>query len=153
MKNNCVDGKYFKGNVKDVNAGDRYYYDGATFELFANGVINNKAIFETHMKEYDKILRASHNPQKGYIRFNSNDSYENQEWPFAGLRVAVAQNNFGNKKEAKKLIDRVTFLAGKNYNLIPEIISNDLEMYKGAIPMVGYGSGAYLLALLNYYGK
>jgi hypothetical protein len=41
--------------------------------------------------------------------------------------------------------------ANKNNNLIPEILSNDLSMYRGAIPMVGYGAGAYILAVLSFY--
>ncbi len=49
----------------------------------------------------------------GYIRFNSADSYENQEWPFASMWVAVAQTIFGNPPEAKRLLARVTQLAGQ----------------------------------------
>lgn len=49
----------------------------------------------------------------GYIRFNSADSYENQEWPFASMWVAVAQTIFGNPAEAKRLLARVTQLAGQ----------------------------------------
>ena len=98
-------------------------------------------------------IRAQKNPSKGYCRFNSSDSYEKQEWPFAGLRVAVAQNHFGNRPEAKRLIDRITSFANRNNKQIPEILSNDLGLYRGAIPMVGYGSGAYILAVLDHYRK
>lgn len=35
------------------------------------------------------------------------------------------------------------------YNCIPE---GDNE-YIGTIPMIGYGSGAYLLSLLEYYNR
>jgi|CXWL01.1.fsa_nt_gi GH15 family glucan-1,4-alpha-glucosidase len=143
--------KFIKGNVNDQNETDHYFCDAATFELFANGLLKDKNLFSSHMAYYDKQLRAGHDSIKGYIRFNSNDSYENQEWPFAGLRVAVAQSKFGNKKEAKKLIDRVTVYASRNFNTVPEILSIEESAYKGAIPMVGYGSAAWLLALLEYY--
>ena len=151
MKHYLISGEYFKGNVQDSLTVVHYYFDAASFEVFANGLIQDKNIFSSHMQVYNQEIRASMDSSKGYIRFNSNDSYENQEWPFAGLRVAVAQNYFGNKKEAKKLIDRITSLASGNYNQIPEIISLDLNRYKGSIPMVGYGSGAYILALMDYY--
>ena len=105
------------------------------------------------MQEYNKHNRAANDANRGYIRFNSGDSYENQEWPFAGLRVAVAQKNAGNKTEAKKLVDRITGFANRNNNQVPEILSNDMNMYRGAIPMVGYGAGAYILSLLNYYNN
>lgn len=154
IMNNClINGKYIKGNATEQNPTDHHYFDAATFELFANGLISDKKLFLSHMKEYDQHNRINKDPAKGYCRFNSNDSYENQEWPFAGLRVAVAQDHLGSKTEAKKLIDRITSYASRNNNQVPEILSNDLGLYRGAIPMVGYGSGAYILAVLDYYRK
>lgn len=155
MKNMWMENKYVKGNANDFSPEDHYYFDGATFELFASQFIKDKSMFVSHMNEYNKHLKVNekYGKDRGYIRFNSEDSYENQEWPFANLRVAVAQNHFGLKTEAKKNIDRITSFAEKNYNLIPEIITNDEEAYSGAIPMVGYGSGAYVLAILEYYNQ
>ncbi|MFT3843418.1 MAG: hypothetical protein QM725_00045 [Lacibacter sp.] len=152
IKSNClIDGKYIKGNATEQNPADHHYFDAATFELFANGLISDKQLFLSHMKEYNLHNRVNKDPSKGYCRFNSSDSYENQEWPFAGLRVAVAQNHLGSKTEAKKLIDRITAYAARNNNQVPEILSNDLGLYRGAIPMVGYGSGVYILAVTDYY--
>ncbi|MGZ3925245.1 MAG: glycoside hydrolase family 15 protein, partial [Flavisolibacter sp.] len=154
IMNNClIDNRYIKGNATEQSPSDHHYYDAATFELFANGLINDKKLFLSHMQEYDLHNRINKDPSKGYCRFNSNDSYENQEWPFAGLRVAVAQDHLGNKAEAKRLIDRITSFASRNNNQVPEILSNDLGLYRGAIPMVGYGSGAYIIAVLDYYSK
>lgn len=151
MKNALINGKYIKGNATEQSPADHHYFDAATFELFAGGLVSDRALFLTHMAEYNKHNRAVGDPNRGYIRFNSNDSYENQEWPFAGLRVAVAQTKLGSRIEAKKLIDRVTIYASRNHNQVPEILSNDMGIFKGAIPMVGYGSGAYILALVAYY--
>lgn len=155
MKNMWMENRYVKGNANDFSPEDHYYFDGATFELFASQFIKDKSMFVSHMNEYNKHLKVNekYGKDRGYIRFNSEDSYENQEWPFANLRVAVAQNHFGLKQDAKKNIDRITSFAEKNYNLIPEIITNDEEAYSGAIPMVGYGSDAYVLAILEYYNK
>lgn len=151
MKNCLIDGRYIKGNATEQHPSDHHYYDAATFELFAGGLVTDKKLFATHMAEYNKHNRAAGDPQKGYIRFNSSDSYENQEWPFAGLRVAVAQKKLGNSMIAKQLISRITGYAASNHNQVPEILSNDLGLYKGAIPMVGYGSAAYILALIAFY--
>ena len=140
-----------KGNAQDEYPSDHYFFDGATFELFAGGFIREKALFLSHMAAYDQELRVKVGEKAGYIRFNSADAYENQEWPFAGLRVAVAQTIFGNRQEARHLIDRVTKLAGYNHHLIPEIISLQDGQYKGSVPMVGYGAGAYVLALVALY--
>lgn len=151
MKNALIEGRYIKGNATEQSPGDHHYFDAATFELYAGGLIPDRKLFLSHMAEYNKHNRAVGDPNRGYIRFNSNDSYENQEWPFAGLRVAVAQVKLGSRVEAKKLIDRVTAYASRNHNQVPEILSNDMGIFKGAIPMVGYGSGAYILALVAYY--
>lgn len=168
------DGKYLKGNSVDAHKTDHEYFDSGVFELFANGLITNKNLFLSHMAECDKFLRIKGN-RPGYIRLNSNDPYENQEWIFINLRISVARMLFGQKEEAAKLINYVTDQATLNYNIIPEMISNKLQMRKvpgefyewntwcncirhdddlfiGTIPMVGYGSGAYVIALYRYYG-
>lgn len=150
-KHYLINNEFFKGNVQDSLPGDHYYFDAASIELFANGLFRDPSLFQRHMKMYDRILRGANDPTKGYIRFNSNDSYENQEWPFAGLRVAVAQNQQGSRTLAKLQIDRITMIASRNYNQVPEIISLELQRYRGSIPMVGYGAGAYLIALVDYY--
>ncbi len=153
LSNCLINGKYFKGNATELKPTDHHYFDVASIELFANGLINKPTLFASHMAEYNKHNRAVHDPNRGYIRFNSADSYENQEWPFAGLRVAVAETMQGSKQTAKKLINRITVYANRNNNLIPEILTNEMSAYSGAIPMVGYGAGAYVLAVLAYYGK
>lgn len=151
LQNCLVAGKFIKGNATEQLNTDHHYYDAATFELFAGGLIKDKKLFASHMAEYNQHNRAMKDANRGYIRFNSSDSYENQEWSFAGLRVAVAQNHLGSKVEAKKMINRITTFANRNHNLVPEILTNDMNLYSGAIPMVGYGSAAYVLAVLDYY--
>jgi GH15 family glucan-1,4-alpha-glucosidase len=169
------DNKYIKGNVNDQLKTDHEYYDAGVYEIFANGLINNKKLFLSHMNEYDKILRIKGN-RPGYIRLNSTDPYENQEWVYINLRIANAHLLFGEKREAGKLLNFVTEQAAVNNNTIPEMYSNKLQMdkvtndfksndiwcncirdkddqYIGTVPMVGYGSAAYILTLFAYYNK
>ena len=102
------------------------------------------------------------------------DPYENQEWVFIDLRIARAWLLFGGKEEAANLLHFVTDQAVVNNNMIPEMHSNKLQMdkvpdsfkgndiwcncirdkgdqYIGTVPMVGFGSAAYILTLLAYY--
>jgi Glucoamylase and related glycosyl hydrolases len=174
FKHMLCDGDYFKGNSEDRNKTDHEYFDSGVYEIFANGLITDKSLFLSHMDACDPFLRIK-GERPGYIRLNSNDPYENQEWIFIDLRISVARMLFGQKGEAKKLINYVTNQAALNYNTIPEMISNKLQMekvpedsyvwniwcncirheddmYIGTIPMVGYGSGAYVIALYKYYG-
>ena len=57
------------------------------------------------------------------------------------------------KKEAKQLIDWVTSYSKYNFNFIAELYNDNDENYGGAVPMVGYGAGAYILTINNYYNK
>ena len=82
---------------------------------------------------------------------------------------------FGQKQDAETLLNFVTEEAAINFNTIPEMYSNKLQMervsdnfrqnnvwcncirdqdnqYIGTIPMVGYGSGTYILTLFAFYG-
>jgi GH15 family glucan-1,4-alpha-glucosidase len=169
------DNKYIKGNVNDQLKTDHEYYDAGVYEIFANGLINDKKLFLSHMNEYDKVLRIK-GIRPGYIRLNSTDPYENQEWVYINLRIANAHLLFGEKGEAAKLLNFVTEQAAVNNNTIPEMYSNKLQMdkvtndfksndiwcncirdkddqYIGTVPMVGYGSAAYILTLFAYYNK
>lgn len=65
----------------------------------------------------------------------------------------MARNHFGERKKAGLLIDRTTAYAHMNYNLIPEVCGYKSDSYEGAIPMAGYGAGAYILAILDYYSS
>ena len=169
------DGKYFKGNANDQQKTDHEYFDAGVYEIFANELIQDKKLFISHMEECDKYLRIK-GDRPGYIRLNSNDPYENQEWVFINLRISLAYMLFGQREEAAKLLNYVTEQASLNYNTIPEMFSNKIQMgkvpkdfydwdiwcncirheddqYIGTIPMVGYGSGAYIIALYGYYGN
>jgi hypothetical protein len=175
MEHTLIDGKYFKGNSSDKLKTDKEYYDAGVYEIFANGLFSDKNLFLSHMAEYDNYLRIK-GKRPGYIRLNTSDPYENQEWVFINLRIALARIHFGEKEEAAQLINFVTEQAALNYNTIPEMYSNELQMkkvpegfyswnvwcncireedklYIGTIPMVGYGSGAYIITLYNYYGR
>jgi hypothetical protein len=167
--------EYIKGNVNDQLKTDLEYYDSGVYEIFANGLIRDKKLFLSHRIEYDKVLRIKGN-RPGYIRLNSDDPYENQEWVFINLRISLAHILFGEKSEAAELLNFVTEQAAVNNNVIPEMYSNKLQMdkvtgdfknsniwcncirdkdnqYIGTIPMVGYGSATYILTLYAYYAE
>ncbi len=129
---------------------NKEYYDGGSFEVFASGTIMNKDLFLRHMISYEKILRVP-DTMRGYIRIKSPDWYESQEWLFLDARIATAYMLYGEKKKAKHLIDWMTAQSSFNYNLIPEMYGYEHATYEGAIPMVGFGAGTYIIALLDYY--
>lgn len=167
------DNRYIKGNANDKQTTDPEYYDSGVYEIFANGLMIDATLFVSHMNEYDKVLRIK-GERPGYIRLNTSDPYENQEWVFIDLRISLAYILFGQKPKAAKLLNYITEQAAVNNNTIPEMISNTWQMrkvtdnykpdniwcncirdkddqYIGTIPMVGYGSAAYILTLYAYY--
>jgi GH15 family glucan-1,4-alpha-glucosidase len=167
--------RYIKGNVNDKLKTDHEYYDAGVFEIFANNLITDNKLFQSHMDEYDKVLRIK-SDRPGYIRLSSADPYESQEWVFINLRIALAHLLFGEKAKAAVLLNHVTEQAAINFNTIPEMYSNKVQrdkmtdefksfdvwcncirdkddLYIGAIPMVGYGSAAYILTLFAYYAN
>lgn len=175
LKHMLVDNAFIKGNVNNQLKTDKEYYDAGVYEIFANGLIDNKSLFESHMKEYDQVLRIKGN-RPGYIRLQGSDPYENQEWVFIDLRIALAHLLFGEKDKAFDIINFMTDQASVNYNQLPEMLSNKAQVdkvtgdlkgsnfwcncirdkddqYIGMVPMVGYGSGAYILSLYSYYGE
>jgi GH15 family glucan-1,4-alpha-glucosidase len=170
-----VDDDHIKGNVNDQLKTAHEYYDAGVYEIFANGLIQNEKLFKSHMAEYDKVLRIN-GVRPGYIRLQGPDPYENQEWVFIDMRIALAHLLYGHKDEAAKILNYFTEQASVNHNSLPEMISNKLQMervpeayipgefwcncirdkddqYIGMIPMVGYGSAAYILTLYSFYGK
>ena len=60
-------------------------------------------------------------------------------------------HKFGDQKGAVKLINWVTDQAALNFNLIPELYDRKTSFYDGAVPMVGFGAGAYAVALWDAY--
>src|SRR4029079_1546757 len=74
--------------------------------------------------------------------------YDSQEWVFVDLRTANAMH-LGARPEATDLLGWVSAQAGENYDLISELHDAATGDYRGEMPMVGFGAGAYALALLG----
>jgi GH15 family glucan-1,4-alpha-glucosidase len=151
LENLFYEGKFIKGFAEAESPATKDFYDGGTIEAFTQKVISDKDLFLNHYNEYDRVLRR--NKKHGFARLNNPDWYTNSEWAFLDLRFAIALNNFGQKKEAKHLIDWVTTYSKCNFNFIAELYNDNDENYGGAVPMVGYGAGAYILTINNYYNK
>lgn len=170
FKNLAVNGRYFKSNAQESDPAAPEFHDAGSLEIFAGGLLPDaKARFFEHLAEYDPVLRIQ-GPVPGYIRMRSDDIYENQEWVFIDLRMVSALNRYGAQKRARKMLDRITELAVQNGGQLPEMLTyrnlwkkpvseyveNEVwcycirdqnAQYAGAVPMVGYGAGAYVLAL------
>jgi GH15 family glucan-1,4-alpha-glucosidase len=102
--------------------------------------------------------------------------YDDQEWVIIDLRMAGALAAVGRATgdatataNAEALLSWVTAVGSNNYGLIPELLSDgtytsadDDDLFnpgvdnggeaQGAMPMVGFGAGAYILAVQAVHG-
>ena len=89
----------------------------------------------------------------GWMRNDDHgSSYDSNEWIFVDMRAASAFRRTGDTARADAIMAWATAQARANYDLIPELFNTfasdgPLWSYAGATPMVGFGAGAYILAL------
>lgn len=81
--------------------------------------------------------------------------YERQEFLFVDLSLAELDRRLGRKAEADAMLDRIVGKAAADHDIIPEMyVALPCKLFPGkigdatgAMPMVGYGAGAYILHL------
>ena len=143
-----VDNILIKGNVETSDPSNYDYYDGGTFEAFALGLFLEQNLFLTHFAEYRRQL-GMHTESPGFSRINQGDWYETAEWLLLDFRIAYCLQKFGEPEEARKIMDWIVSQARLNFNLLPELFDRKTGKYDGAIPMVGFGAGAFIITLLE----
>jgi GH15 family glucan-1,4-alpha-glucosidase len=128
--------------------------DGAVAESFNMDVLSVGSDLDAPTMAHLEKLRL---PDGGFMRVNGTISYQTNEWTFIDLRMAQVYMRHNDFVAAQALIDRVTSRAGENFNIIPEMLEGRGQQlpvgdYDGSIPMLGYGSGVYIMALLQREG-
>jgi hypothetical protein len=148
-----VEGRVIRGDAGAAERTEVGFHDGGTIEAFTQGVIADPGLFATHMKEYEAALRID-GPRRGvgFSRMHGGDWYDTSEWIMLDLRAASAYHRFGRVQAARDLLGWVTDQASLNYNLIPELFDRKTGRYAGAVPMVGFGAGAYIVTLGDLSG-
>jgi GH15 family glucan-1,4-alpha-glucosidase len=147
-----IGGKYLKGNVGARRQDEYEYLDAASFEAFGFGIFPDAKMFSTHLQVYEKYLRIP-GRHRGFSRVNGGESYDSAERVFLDLRIASAMCRYGMEQKAHALVRWVTTQSQRNHNLISELYDPRTAADAGAMPMAGFGAGAYLLALSDLYGR
>ncbi len=132
--------------------------DGAVMEAVNFGLFDAKSVQAKSTLAYmDRELKAWPFRSPGYLRnddardYTAGNWYDRMEWVMIDLRIASACVKMGKRDQARELIDWVTNQSDKNMNLIAELYDASSSSYQGAVPMVGFGAGVYLLALDDYH--
>ncbi len=86
---------------------------------------------------------------RGFMRDQSGGTYDSQEWIFIDLRMERALELHGETANQTNLFAWNTDQAKDNYGELSENHDPTTADYTGASPMVGFGAGAYLIALAD----
>lgn len=135
--------------------------DGALLPIIEWGIVKDPAVVR-NVVERMALLKVS---SGGYRRVRSNYTdpaiyeywYERQEFVFVDFALAEIYRQIGRKADAAALLERTVNKSAADHNIIPEMyVSLPCKLFPGAIgdptgalPMVGYGAGAYILDLLQ----
>ncbi len=134
--------------------------DGAVLTAFNFGVVTDHGVMKNTVEAMSRLAVAS----GGYRRVTCilTDPkifeywYERQEFVFVDLSLAEVYRRLGEPKKADSLLAVVVNKAARDHFFVPEMyVSVANPLFKGpigaptgAIPMVGYGAGAYISHVL-----
>ncbi len=133
-------------SAEDLLAG-KGFLDAAAIEAVASGLVDpaGKSAQATLASMRVGLVPAT---SHGFFRNDDGGWYDSQEWIFVDLRASTAMH-FMNDAAAPPLLDWVTQQSADNFNLVSELYDASTADYAGSVPMVGFGAGAYALALLD----
>ncbi len=148
LKNFVDENGVIKGTLEAKDKTEFEYFDASVVEAINFDIVPAESkIAKNTIEAIKKNLKMKN--RFGFFRVNNGDWYDRQEWIFIDLRVAVALNKAGFKKDAEQILQWITSQSNLNFNLIAELYDEWNSDYQGQYPMVGFGAGAYVLALLE----
>jgi hypothetical protein len=144
-----------------LEEGEKNEIDGALIPIINFGVVRDPKVVDDTIDRMELLKVAS----GGYRRVRSNYTdpkifeywYERQEFLFVDFTLAELERRLGRKAESDAMLQRIVDKAAADHNIIPEMyVALPCQLFPGkigdptgALPMVGYGAGAYVLHLLE----
>jgi GH15 family glucan-1,4-alpha-glucosidase len=135
--------------------------DGALLPVINFGVVRDPKLVRGTVERMNLLKVRS----GGYRRVRSTYTdpnifeywYERQEFLFVDFNLAELYRRLGRDSEADAILARIVDKAAADHNIIPEMyVALPCKLFPGkigdptgALPMVGYGAGAYVLHLLE----
>ena len=144
-----------------LEAGEKNDIDGALLPIINLGIITDPDVISDVIDRMALLKVAS----AGYRRVRSNYTdptifeywYERQEFLFVDISLAELYLRRGATADAQALVGRIVSQANADHNHVPEMyVALPCQLFPGAIgdptgavPIVGYGAGAYILYVLQ----
>ena len=138
--------------------------DGALLPIINFGVVRDPAIIRNTIDRMRLLKVAS----GGYRRVRGTYTdpkifeywYEQEEFLFVDFHIAELYRRLGRTGEADAMLQRIVDKSAADHDIIPEMyVAVPCKLFPGkigdptgAMPMVGYGAGAYILHLLDRRG-
>ena len=135
--------------------------DGALIPIINFGIVTDAKVIQETIERM-KLLKVA---SGGYRRVRGTYAdpkifeywYEQEEFLFVDFELAELYRRLGRKSEAGEMLQRIVGKSATDHNIIPEMyVAVPCKLFPGkigdptgAIPMVGYGPGAYILHLLD----
>eukprot|EP01130_Rhizamoeba_saxonica_P014288 TRINITY_DN6232_c0_g1_i1.p1 TRINITY_DN6232_c0_g1~~TRINITY_DN6232_c0_g1_i1.p1 ORF type:complete len:718 (-),score=138.52 TRINITY_DN6232_c0_g1_i1:35-2188(-) len=96
------------------------------------------------INSFQSLLKMKNRPN-GYHRNNGPSIYDRREWIVMDLRIATALKKMGRVEDSSILLDWVVEQSSKNFYIMAELYDENTANYEGAVPMCGFGPGAFVL--------
>jgi neopullulanase len=136
------------GQSIEALASGMEWLDASTIEAINWGLIDPAK--HTAQATMSSMLAGLVPPSgRGFMRDQTGAYYDSQEWVFIDLRSDVAFALGGMTSFASGLFDWNTDQGAENFNELSELHDATTADYAGAAPMVGFGAGAYIIALTD----
>lgn len=122
------------------------FLDAAAIEAVSLGLLDPKkhtAIATAHAITSGLVPPSG----RGFMRNDAGGWYDSQEWIFVDLRMNRALELVGEAPAAQSGFDWNVGQASDNFGILSELHDRLTADYAGEAPMVGFGAGAYVLAL------
>lgn len=151
-------------NLEELQAGEGYF-DAAVLDAIAMGLFNPEGdIAQATLAGLDNALlvdasevgwsrnddRSDHEGVADISPWGSD--YDSAEWVITDLRGAVATRDAGDAERSDAILDWITRQSQGNYLMVAETFEENTGEYKFNAPMLGFGAGAYSLALFHRGG-
>ncbi len=150
-------------NSEELAVGEGYW-DAAVLDAIAMGLFDPTGPIATAtLKGLDEHLRVDAGP--GWSRNDDRwdhahvddlspwgSDYDSAEWVITDLRGAIALRLAGQTDRADALTDWVLAQSQANYHMVAETYDEATGVYKFNTPMLGFGAGAFALAMAQRAG-